>query len=217
MTQRRRVGPATLERRGATISAEIAALNPPSQAAWSSEAPAAATPVAAVTPTRPSCTDPIGPGPARSRTRPSPFQCRDEFTKSSGVVQQGAKALGLCWVLSAGHLPTPTPRIHQQGPASHHRRAARPATRRPLHRPDDLRLRRLRLHGLTERIPHTHRYQVTDTGLHTAMFLTRVNDRLLPTGLAHLNDPSNDGTLRSASTAYQHAIDALAAENGLAA
>jgi len=78
-------------------------------------------------------------------------------------------------------------------------------------------LRRLRLHGLIERIPHTHRYQVTDTGLHTAMFLTRVHDRLLPTGLAHLDDPSNDGTLRSASTAYQHAIDALAAENGLAA
>jgi len=78
-------------------------------------------------------------------------------------------------------------------------------------------LRRLRLHGLIERIPHTHRYQVTDTGLHTAMFLTRVHDRLLPTGLAHLNDSSNDGTLRSASTAYQHAIDALAKHNGLAA
>ena len=48
---------ATLERRGATITAEIAALSMPYQAAWSSEAPAAVTPVAAVTPTRPSCTD----------------------------------------------------------------------------------------------------------------------------------------------------------------
>ena len=26
-------------------------------------------------------------------------------------------------------------------------------------------LRRLNTHGLIERIPHTHRYQVTDTGL----------------------------------------------------
>src|SRR3954451_4960514 len=34
-------------------------------------------------------------------------------------------------------------------------------------------LRRLRLHGLIERIPPTHRYRVTDTGLHHAMFLTR--------------------------------------------
>jgi len=71
-------------------------------------------------------------------------------------------------------------------------------------------LRRLRLHGLIERVPHTHRYRVTDAGLHTAMFLTRVHDRLLPTGLAHLGNPSNDGTLCSASTAYQRAIDALA-------
>jgi len=78
-------------------------------------------------------------------------------------------------------------------------------------------LRRLRLHGLIERVPHTHRYRVTDAGLHTAMFLTRVHDRLLPTGLAHLGNPRNDGTLCSASTAYQRAIDALAHHNGLAA
>src|SRR5450756_2133968 len=33
-------------------------------------------------------------------------------------------------------------------------------------------LRRLRTHGLIEKIAHTHRYNVTDYGLHTAMFLT---------------------------------------------
>ena len=38
-------------------------------------------------------------------------------------------------------------------------------------------LRRLRLHGLIERIPATYRYQVTAAGLRTAMFLTRVHDR----------------------------------------
>jgi len=50
-------------------------------------------------------------------------------------------------------------------------------------------LRRLRLHGLIERIPRTFRYQVTDTGLRSAQFLTRVHDRLLRTGLAQLTDP----------------------------
>jgi len=78
-------------------------------------------------------------------------------------------------------------------------------------------LRRLRLHGLIERLPHTHRYQLTDTGLHTAMFLTRVHDRLLPTGLARLAQRPQDNHLRRASTAYQKALDALAQQNGLAA
>ena len=78
-------------------------------------------------------------------------------------------------------------------------------------------LRRLRLHGLIERVPHTHRYQVTDDGLRTAMFLTRVHDRLLPTGLSHLVDPTDTGPLHSAAVAYQHALDTLADQNGLAA
>ena len=43
-------------------------------------------------------------------------------------------------------------------------------------------LRRLRAHGLIERIPRTHRYQVTPAGLRHAMFLTRVHDRILRTG-----------------------------------
>lgn len=77
-------------------------------------------------------------------------------------------------------------------------------------------LRRLRAHGLIERIPHTHRYQVTDTGLHAAMFLTRLHDRLLPTGLAHLGDQSIPGPLRTAATAYQKAIDNLTNATGLA-
>jgi hypothetical protein len=78
-------------------------------------------------------------------------------------------------------------------------------------------LRRLRLHGLIDRVPHTHRYRVSDTGLPIAMFLTRVHDRFLPTGLAHLNDPSSTGPLRAAATRYQQAIDTLARQNGIAA
>ena len=40
-------------------------------------------------------------------------------------------------------------------------------------------LMRLRVHGLIERIPHTHRYQVTDSGLRHALFLTRLHARFL--------------------------------------
>jgi hypothetical protein len=50
-------------------------------------------------------------------------------------------------------------------------------------------LRRLRLHGLVERLPHTHRYRVTPFGLRVAMFFTRTYDRLLRQGLAHTLDP----------------------------
>jgi len=78
-------------------------------------------------------------------------------------------------------------------------------------------LRRLRTHGLIEKVAHTHRYQVTDHGLHTAMFLTRIHDRLLPTGLAHLAEPSAPHQLRTAATAYQRAIDDLTTATGLAA
>ena len=77
-------------------------------------------------------------------------------------------------------------------------------------------LRRLRAHGLITRIPHSHRYQLTDTGLHHALFLTHVHDRLLRTGLAELNDPL-PGPLRTASRNYQHALDNLAGKSGLAA
>ena len=45
-------------------------------------------------------------------------------------------------------------------------------------------LRRLRLHGLIERIPGTHRYQVTRLGWRTALFCTRTYNRILRPGLA---------------------------------
>lgn len=47
-------------------------------------------------------------------------------------------------------------------------------------------LRRLRLHGLIERIPDTHRYQVTDFGWRVAFFFTRVYSRILRPGLAQI-------------------------------
>jgi len=42
-------------------------------------------------------------------------------------------------------------------------------------------LRRLREHGLITRIPHTRRYQVTDTGLHQALLFTRAHETLTAT------------------------------------
>ena len=45
-------------------------------------------------------------------------------------------------------------------------------------------LRRLRPHGLIERVPKTHRYRLTDEGLRTALFYTRVYARILRPGMA---------------------------------
>jgi len=79
-------------------------------------------------------------------------------------------------------------------------------------------LRRLRQHGLIERIPGTFRYQVTGTGLARALFLTRLHDRFLRTGLASLDPPAtSDRSLAAATRAYTSAIDDLARQAGLAA
>jgi hypothetical protein len=45
-------------------------------------------------------------------------------------------------------------------------------------------LRRLRLHGIIERIPQSHRYRLTNFGLRTALFCTRTYTRILRPGLA---------------------------------
>ena len=45
-------------------------------------------------------------------------------------------------------------------------------------------LRRLRLHGLIERLPNSFRYRVTDFGFRAALFFTRLYNRLLRPGIA---------------------------------
>jgi hypothetical protein len=79
--------------------------------------------------------------------------------------------------------------------------------------------RRLRAHGLITRTPHSHRYRLTDIGLHHAMLLSHIHTRLLLTGLAHLTDPDPPApnTLRTAAHAYHRALDQLTQEAGLAA
>jgi predicted MarR family transcription regulator len=54
-------------------------------------------------------------------------------------------------------------------------------------------LRRLRFHGLIERIPQTHRYRITAKGLRTALFFTRLYDRSLRTGLAIISPAASNG------------------------
>ncbi len=45
-------------------------------------------------------------------------------------------------------------------------------------------LRRLRMHGLIERIASSHRYRLTQFGLRLALFFTRAFNRLLRPGFA---------------------------------
>lgn len=48
-------------------------------------------------------------------------------------------------------------------------------------------LRRLLMHGLIERIPRTHSYRLTDFGLRTALFLSRLYARAIRPGLSFLH------------------------------
>jgi hypothetical protein len=76
-------------------------------------------------------------------------------------------------------------------------------------------LRRLKDHGFIQRLPHSHRYRVTDTGLARAMFLARAHDRLLTTGLAELTTPATTTRIQNAARAYQAALDDLTTRAGL--
>lgn len=71
-------------------------------------------------------------------------------------------------------------------------------------------LRRLRLHGLIERIPKSHRYTVTELGLRTALFFSRVYTRIFRPGLAIVTPPEtrDDCPLRHGFDHVQRVIDA---------
>jgi hypothetical protein len=80
-------------------------------------------------------------------------------------------------------------------------------------------LRRLRTHGLIDRVPHTRRYTITATGLQDALLFTHAYDHLLRDGLAQVTDPNppRSSPLRAATRAYQAAFDDLAHQAALAA
>lgn len=71
--------------------------------------------------------------------------------------------------------------------------------------------------GRPDQVSLVHRYHVTSTGLPIAIFLTRVHDRFLPTGLADITDTTTTGALQTAARRYKQAFDALAERCGLAA
>ena len=70
-------------------------------------------------------------------------------------------------------------------------------------------LRRLRLHGLIERIAGTHRYRVTKQGSRTILFCTRTYNRLLRPGLAQIvpEEVLDDSELRRGFDAFEEMLD----------
>jgi hypothetical protein len=68
-------------------------------------------------------------------------------------------------------------------------------------------LRRLRLHGLIERVSGSFRYRVTDFGFRVALLFTRIYNRLLGPGLAAALP-----TLHAITTPLKSAFDKLAAQ-----
>ena len=80
-------------------------------------------------------------------------------------------------------------------------------------------LRRLRLHGVIARVPHSHRYRVSDFGLRVALFFTRTYTRLLRPGLAAIVPQAltTNTTLRRSFDHLEHAMDQWCTATGLAA
>jgi hypothetical protein len=70
-------------------------------------------------------------------------------------------------------------------------------------------LRRLRLHGLIERVPHTNTYTLTTDGTRVAVFYNKVHDRVLRPLLANPDHPPAPIELRRAMTT----IDRIVAES----
>jgi hypothetical protein len=79
-------------------------------------------------------------------------------------------------------------------------------------------LRRLRLHGLVERLPKTHRYQVTDFGWRVALFFTRTYARVIRPGLAQIvpNAPPTNSALQRQFSRLEVAMDDWVAQATLA-
>jgi hypothetical protein len=80
-------------------------------------------------------------------------------------------------------------------------------------------LRRLRLHGLIQRVPRSHRYRLTPFGLRAALYYTRAYARILRPGLAlvlHTDHPPRS-PLRVAFDAVDRAVHRFCDEEKLAA
>ena len=67
-------------------------------------------------------------------------------------------------------------------------------------------LRRLRLHGLIERLPRTNTYILTPDGIRVAVFYNKLHDRLLRPLLA-ADKPPAKLEIRRALNTLEHAIN----------
>ena len=65
-------------------------------------------------------------------------------------------------------------------------------------------LRRLRLHGLIERIDGTHRYQLTALGRRIALFYSRTFNRVVRPGLSHIANPNLPADTTNLTAAFHH-------------
>jgi hypothetical protein len=70
-------------------------------------------------------------------------------------------------------------------------------------------LRRLRLHGLIQRIPHSHRYEVTPEGIKVCLFFTKVHARVFRSGLAQIADGLPEGSNRQITAAMNNLDKAI--------
>lgn len=71
-------------------------------------------------------------------------------------------------------------------------------------------LRRLRLHGLIQRIPHANTYTLTHDGIRVALFYTKLHDRLLRPLLAADRPPAPLPLRRALHVINQHVDDYIA-------
>ena len=80
-------------------------------------------------------------------------------------------------------------------------------------------LRRLRLHGLIQRIEGTHAYRLTSDGIRVAFFFNRTYCRILRPGMASImpNAPNLDSTLQRRFHQLDAAIDQVVGQAALAA
>ena len=80
-------------------------------------------------------------------------------------------------------------------------------------------LRRLRLHGIVQRIPHSHRYELTPLGLRVALLFSRTYARILRPTLAEImpNAPPSPSPIRATFDKLEHLITAACKEANLAA
>jgi hypothetical protein len=67
-------------------------------------------------------------------------------------------------------------------------------------------LRRLRLHGLIERLPHRNTYTLTAEGIRVAVFYSKLHDRLLRP-LLDADKPPAPIPVRRALATLQHAVN----------